>query len=164
MKKLSILFLVTIICSGYFAKAVKAEGRHGIQFDSGSNLEYIYYGENYKYATGFSLGHKSSNATDAETQETSLGVFARHNTKLLEKTYLGMGLSTSFAFGKRSGADIGSSYSVAPYLIIDYHLSNNFVFNAGVQLIKFKQEKLSGSDRTTTYDYLPTFFSLTYLF
>lgn len=145
-----------------------AEEKTGVQFDSNANLGFIRYGENFAYAWGASAGFEHDD-DKAKTAQFELGVFARKNFKIEDKTYLGLGITTGFKFGERKGRDISSSWQAGPYLIIDHFLSKKFVLNAGSTIVTVKQEKLeavagSNPDKVTSVDYFSPFFSLTYLF
>jgi hypothetical protein len=160
MKKLS---LIVIIASSLLSFNAHAEGRHGVQVESGSAVGYVYYGEDYKYALGFNVSH-SSNDKEASTNKSSASAFARVGSKIMDKTYLYGGLSLKGTQGKIDGSKIDYKYSVSPYMNLDYHINNNFILNAGFTIVTYDQEQFEDSPKTNSYDYLGSYFGLTYLF
>ncbi len=163
-KNLLILFLaVYSIYFGISPDALKAEPRTGVQFGSSSNITIIHYGDNFSYAFGGSIGLGHDDNPE-NTEEVEIGIFARKNFKVEEKTYLGFGLNGGFNFGEREGKKIKSSFYVAPYFIIDYHLNKNFIVNGGANIVNLEQEKIGGAARVTSFSYFDPFLAVTYLF
>jgi len=171
MKKILILISIMFM----FAGNAYAEGRTGVQFSSGGNIGILHYGENFAWAAGGSVGFIDGDEEvgDMEWDTSSLefSIFARKNFKIMDKTYLGLGVNSAWGFddvvidGFATDVD---TWSIAPYFILDYHLSNNFILNAGVDIVRFKEAdfevnsvKIAESD---SVQYLSPFFNITFLF
>jgi len=189
MKKLFILSLFLFVFLGN-AYAESPEGnRVGVQFQTGGNLGLVYFGKDYGWAVGAQVGFKEDettmNAFDEEwdTSSQEFTVFARKNFKLRDKTYIGLGVIASWGYWDEimvGGADgvwgevvaldtEAESFSIAPYLILDYHLSKNFMLNAGAKIVEFEtiDYEWNGNDdfaTKSTVSYFDPFFGLTYLF
>jgi len=179
--------------------------RFGAQFDSGGNLGVIYYGNNHGWAVGGGIGFDELDLNNRRiTTETGIAqlnyhedydefrfnVFARKNFKVRDNTFIGLGVTAQFAYGDAdveydvyeaaglTGVKIeAESWSVAPYFILDYHLSKNFILNAGATIVKFKETRWEGEatydktqdvdatmGKTTETSYFDPFFGITYLF
>ena len=187
MKKILGCILVLLM----FAGTAYAEGnRLGVQFDSGGNFGLIYYGNDFEWAAGASVGFSTEDSEveslgfEQDTDTTEFGVFVRKNFKLMDKTHLGLGVTASFAYwdetlsaaleeGKPTYVVAinteAESWSIAPYFIVDYHISKDFIVNAGATIVKFKTTdyEWNGDDDYATTDsvsYMEPFMSLTYLF
>lgn len=174
--------------------------RAGVQFDSTGNLGLIYYGDDNGWAVGggFGLSDLDMNSRVIDGYKNSIeyrtNFFIRKNFKIHAKTYLGLGVSTALAWedGELESdvlSDYGvsnikvstNSWSVSPYLIIDHHLTKNFILNAGASIVKFKEtretfsvdytdangEEVHANDtlgKKETEEYFNPFFGLTYMF
>lgn len=186
-------FLGCILVLFLFAGNAYAEGnRLGAQFDTNGNIGVIYYGNDFGWAAGGSIGFKHENTEvdslelEQDSDTTEFGVFVRKNFKVMDKTHIGLGVTASFAYwdqtlyrvvapaeGKLGYATAinteAESWSVAPYFLIDYHISKDFILNAGATIVKFKtiEYEWEGDDEFVTTDstsYMEPFMSLTYLF
>lgn len=199
---ISILFMFT-------GNAWADGNRAGVQFDSGGNLGVIYYGDDNGWAVGGGLGLSDLDinkrgipdddgsiqaAEYRDYDEIRTNFFIRKNFKIHAKTYLGLGVTSAFAWGSEdreygsyndgglSNVEIDTtSWSVAPYLIIDHHITEHIVLNAGATLVTFKETRRTGSadytdangdevrvdetlGKVTSEEYFNPFFGMTYLF
>jgi len=157
MKK-ALFLLIMIIFSANLAVAAP---KHGVQVSGSGNLGYIYYTDNYDLGLGFNLGILTDNAA-AKTEKTTLGLFIRKNNKIAKDIYLGFGVSNYWTFGTIGGKNVDQSFTLSPYVILDYHVNERLVLNGGFNIVIYKSEKLAGT-RIESYKYLPAFFGLTYL-
>lgn len=198
-----VLILIGILFM--FAGNAWADGnRTGVQFDSGGNLGVIYYGDDNGWAVGGGLGLSDLDINQREilsedSTEVRTNFFIRKNFKIHDKTYLGLGVTSAFAWGSAdvevesgplnlsglsgelSNVEIDTtSWSVAPYFIIDHHITDHIVLNAGATIVTFKETRRTSSgdytDDNGTYDFNETlgkvtseeyfnpFFGMTYLF
>jgi len=181
-------FIFALIFILLFTANAFAEGsRFGVQFGSGGDGGVIYYGKDYSWAAGASIGF-SEETTENElgewdTDSIEYSIFARKNTKIADKTYLGLGVMSAWAEYDETvpvytdgeegqitmnNAEV-SSWSISPYFILDYHVSENFVLNAGAEIVRFKfiDYGWGGDDEareTKKTSYMKPFFGLTYLF
>jgi len=198
MKKTLLAMCVLFMFAG---NALAADGnRVGAQFESGGNLGLIYYGEDFGWAAGGGVGFSDLDMNDRtggyheNSDEVSVNFFVRKNFKIHTKTYLGLGVTTSLSWGDaehdydtavetvtlKTKRDT-NSWSVAPYFIIDHHLNEHFIINAGATIVKFKETRVTGADtiamagvgelsnsdtygKSNTEEYFNPFFGLTYLF
>lgn len=186
LKRIAITACVLFMLAGNAG----AEGnRVGVQFESGGNLGVIYYGNNFEWAAGGSVGFREEDTEiesmdmEWDTDSTEFSVFARKNFNLADKTYLGLGVMGSWAYWDDSltGFEDGvtgavtmisveaESWSVAPYFILDYHVSKDFILNAGAKIVTFEtiDYEWAGDDEFVTTDstsYFDPFFGITYLF
>ncbi len=221
MKKALMLIGILFIFTG---NAWADDGkRWGAQFESGGNLGLIYYGDDYGWAAGGGMGFSDLDMNQREVTSTthpltlqngdtvrfkvplqdrlyhdfdelSVNFFIRKNFKIHDKTYVGLGVTSSFAWGggtmamdefglgNLSDVEIKTrSFSVAPYFILDYHVSPHIVLNAGATIVTFKETRTTSSAdytdeeggttefnetlaKTTAEEYFNPFFGLTYLF
>ena len=208
MKKVFLILSILFV----FAGSAWADGnRLGAQFSSNGDLGTIYYGKDFGWAAGGSIGYATQdfnqrqidtgtglngrvqNGYNEDYDEFRFNVFARKNFKVRDNTYLGFGVTAQFAYGdaeveydiyEAGGlSDVsveGNSWSVAPYFIVDYHLSKNWILNAGATIVKFKETRWEGEGtltegdetfevdatmgKTTEVSYFDPFFEITYLF
>ncbi len=193
MKKILGCILVLLM----FAGTVQADGnRLGAQFSSGGDIGLIYYGNDFGWAVGGSIGFMQGEGkltnpdrtelTDAQiedgenrndlewdTDSLEFSVFARKNFKLMEKTHLGLGVTSSWGFKDVpllvDNDEVDAKvWSIAPYFIVDYHFNNNFIINAGANIAEFKTTRYNYYDnyvgQKESVSYMEPFMSLTYLF
>jgi len=186
MKKVLLILSILFV----FAGTAYADGnRAGVQFESGGNLGLIYYGDNYGWAAGGSVGFKQEDAEikseglEWDTESTEFSIFARKNFNIADKTYLGLGVVGSWASWEESvfvyvdgspGDVIGfatdaESFSIAPYFILDYHIGKDFILNAGAHIVTFEKidHEWGGDDEAlerSSTSYFDPFFGITYLF
>jgi len=184
MKKFLLGFCILFLLTG---NAYADHGnRLGAQFSSGGNIGLIYYGDDFEWAAGGSIGFAEehndvdddidTDVMDWDTDSLEFSIFARKNYKVREATYIGLGISATFASGETvkagySGVDY-DSHSISPYFIIDYHLSKHIILNAGADLVTFKHTEyemnIDNQDidvgESDSIEYMSPFLSLTYLF
>ena len=176
-------FLVALICGCFLmgsSLAFAGGNRLGVQFDSDSDFGGIYYGKDFGWAAGFSMGYDeiegSSPGYEHSGDSFKYSIFARKNFKIIDKTYLGLGtmvawqdgeLEETVLAGDNTTTDI-EEWSIAPYFIVDYHLSEHFILNAGATIANFKfmETSLDGNhhQKQDSVKYMEPFLVLTYLF
>ena len=144
------------------ATAVQASGdRWGIQYSPGSDASFIYYTKNHDAAAGFAIGG-SSGSTGSNDALTDLEVFGRIKTsELSSDLYTYAGVWCYFTSGKSSGAD-RSSYSVGPYVTVDYLPQKNIVVNMSLTPLTYKSTTTAGVS-SDSWQYLKTSLSVTFL-
>lgn len=179
-KSLMIILAVLFIFSGnaYAEDKWDSSGnRWGLSLNSGSKGGVIYYGKDFGWAAGVLLGAEESNIdianTDTETSELGFRLFARKNFKIHEKTFLGIGVTGGLGdvdleipSGDRAGNYDGTSYTIAPYLLVNYHLSNHIVLSGGARIIKYTYLDVEDRDdmSASSTDYFKPFVTVGYLF
>ena len=168
MKKILILISVIFV----FAGNAFAESRTGVQFSSGENISMIHYGDKFSWAAGGSVGFMHGEIeiadVDLDISNLTLSVFARKNFKIANNTYFGLGVIGSYGFAEGEiDNDEGEirTWSVAPYFILDYHLSDNFILNAGAEIIRFNTLDIEINNgkllEINTFQYMKPFFGVT---
>jgi hypothetical protein len=160
--------LLSVLGVMLLTSVASAAGKMGLQFSANSpTLGLIYYTDDYKWAMGGNLGYGVDNAA-SKTDLTKLSFFVRNNTALTDNSYIGYGVSAGFAFGQVAGSTIVNSYNIAPYVAYDVALNKSFSVVAGVYPVKYDYTESAvfsaASTKTTTWTYLSTFASVTYLF
>lgn len=177
MKKF--LMVLISICFLATSSVAFADGnRFGVQFGSGMDFGGIYYGEDYAWAAGAKIGYSKLDMTwlddtlSSEQDSVSFSIFARKNFKIKNNIYLGIGATIGLEEGEAVVEGVGSadfdSWNVAPYFLIDYHLSKHFIINAGASIVSFKFDDYTANDidilEKDTVDVMEPFVVLTYMF
>ena len=176
MKKF--LMVLLSACFLLSSSVVFADGnRFGVQFGSDMDFGGVYYGDDYAWAAGAKIGYSNLEMSvlgnDAvEKDSVSFSIFARKNFKIKNNIYLGLGTTIGLEEGEAEVTTAGKadydSWNIAPYFLIDYHLSENFIINAGASIVAFKFADYSVNDidvlEEDTIDVMEPFLVLTYLF
>ena len=192
MKKLLILISIMFLFT-----ATAEAGRTGVQFGSSGTLNLIHYGEDYGWAAGVGIGYDEEDNDvnddaenflgrdlDWETDSFKLGLFARKNFKVQEKTYVGLGIWGQWAWGEEqisinidslpvSGVVEFDRFSISPYMLVEYHLTDHLFLSAGAEIVNFSftdyELDVQGEDEARVMDtdktsFFEPFISLAYVF
>lgn len=180
MKKITIILIACF--SLLNISSVWAEGkgnRYGVQFGSEMDFGGVYYGKDNLWAVGGKIGYNEIEAeikgVSFDADSLTYSVFARKNFKIKKDTYLGLGGWVGWQDGKADtkfeGEEVEteiSQWNIAPYFLIDYHLNEDFILNAGATIVNFKFTEATNNDAhfgdADTIEYMKPFLVLTYLF
>lgn len=141
-----------------------AENRFGVQASANGSAGVLYYIDDYKYAIGTQFQRNSDNNALGKTSTNDVSLFARAGQKIHDKTYVYGGLLYTQSFGQTNGIDINKEYSIAPYALVDYHLTDHVFINGYIFPVTYKHVNLEGAESYTTYKYPSAGIGVSYMF
>ena len=161
MKKYLSLGLIAL---SLMSSATFAKPRLGVELTSGSkSIGVLQYDDTY--GVGVYAGGNYNNASD-ETQETYLGGWAelRQPISADKSVFFAYGISGGVTLGKTSGNTINSSYTVAPFLSLEKHLSESMMFSMWTDIISIGVSDIENTTKTETISLFSTHIAAIYFF
>ncbi|NBV42661.1 hypothetical protein EBR96_07840 [bacterium] len=159
--KLSIFIMAAMMAVPQFAGKIHA-GQWGVEATVGqSSIGISRYEDNY--AGGLYLGKTQNNAS-AKTDETVIGGWAELRSKIAGGAYFAYGIDASLKSGQTTGVSISSSYSVSPFVSIEYSPVPSVLVSVWTGLVDYNVTEMSGASSVTTVSFAKTSLGFTYLF
>jgi hypothetical protein len=124
-------------------------GRWGLQAavtTQGPSAGITRYGRHYSAGI---FGSVEWNNFSSQTQTYFLGAFGGGRALLSPGLYFAYGLDLGTLFGKVGGISISSSFTIAPYISIEYDLTNDLLLSLWTNPYSYTREKKCGMVFTT---------------
>ena len=105
-----------------------------------------------RFSPNYSVGLGASASIDDEDDNSTydVSIFGGPRFLIHSATYFVVGFGVSSEFGEKDHRDIEASYSLEPYVGIDYYFSTHVLTSAFISSYGYRYERLDGKASTNT--------------